>query len=484
MATEVVSVVRSDGLGDYTTLAAWIAAEQRDLIAADEIAVAECAGTVAVNYINISTAWNCDETRYVEIRPLAGEEYDPVADTGFKIAQSGQYGFVMRSSVHIRIIGPFKCYDDGIMIRGSAAGIINNSSGGTGRTYVRDGFFYGTVLGNGVSTSRSLAENCRISDLVNTSTWYLAQTYTLKNVTTISGQISGPYSGQIIIRSCDCTNCVIYNETVGGYDNFYACTGDYNASNDTSAPGANSIDNITTAAFNDYAGGDYSLASGSILIDAGADSGVTVDILGVARVLPYDIGAFEFVRGGGPPPIELAGALAGSATVSASLTAAIRLAAQIAGSSTLDGSLSIPVALLGTITGGSSTEGDLLVPKILTGTLVGSSAVNATLTHNILISASVNGTSTAVGTMQVDGSELAAAVSGDSTALASLTTQIQLAAGISGTSTITGLLLLGDEAFPDLDGIITIETQTPVITAVSNTPTITLVSGTPVITVQ
>ena len=41
MATEIVHTIRASG-GDYTTLSAWEAAQQRDLVAADEIAVAEC----------------------------------------------------------------------------------------------------------------------------------------------------------------------------------------------------------------------------------------------------------------------------------------------------------------------------------------------------------------------------------------------------------------------------------------------------------
>lgn len=43
MATEVIKTIKSSG-GDYTTLHAFKAGEVRDLVAADEIAVAEVSG--------------------------------------------------------------------------------------------------------------------------------------------------------------------------------------------------------------------------------------------------------------------------------------------------------------------------------------------------------------------------------------------------------------------------------------------------------
>ena len=47
MATEIVHTIAASG-GDYTTLAAWESAQQRDLVAADEIAVAEIDGDISV----------------------------------------------------------------------------------------------------------------------------------------------------------------------------------------------------------------------------------------------------------------------------------------------------------------------------------------------------------------------------------------------------------------------------------------------------
>ncbi len=78
---------------------------------------------------------------------------------------------------------------------------------------------------------------------------------------------------------------------------------DNNASSDDSAPGSNSLTEIDpAAAFTDYSNGDFSLKSGSPLIDAGTDLSEvmdSVDIIGTSRPQGdyWDIGAFEYVGG-------------------------------------------------------------------------------------------------------------------------------------------------------------------------------------------
>lgn len=76
MATEVVHTVGSGG--DYSTLAAWESAQNRNLVSADEIAVAEIIGGTNVgnptNRIDFA-GWTTDETRYILVRAQSGSEY-------------------------------------------------------------------------------------------------------------------------------------------------------------------------------------------------------------------------------------------------------------------------------------------------------------------------------------------------------------------------------------------------------------------------
>ena len=65
-----------------------------------------------------------------------------------------------------------------------------------------------------------------------------------------------------------CTNCLSLGSVGTGFVQM-AAGSDYNASDDTSAPGANSLDNRTTADLVDYANGDYRTASASALSTAG-----------------------------------------------------------------------------------------------------------------------------------------------------------------------------------------------------------------------
>ena len=88
----------------------------------------------------------------------------------------------------------------------------------------------------------------------------------------------------------------------------------YNASNDTSSPGANAADNITTSDFADYAAGDYSPAFSGALHNTGADLSAYFDddITGEVRTT-LDRGAFAYVGGSGSLEASVSfGAEAGS----------------------------------------------------------------------------------------------------------------------------------------------------------------------------
>ena len=79
MATTVTKIVDPDnGTGtDYTSLSAWEAGMQKDLVSADEISVAKCrctGGTADTTAFSIN-GWTTDATRYIKIWTDPSEGY-------------------------------------------------------------------------------------------------------------------------------------------------------------------------------------------------------------------------------------------------------------------------------------------------------------------------------------------------------------------------------------------------------------------------
>jgi hypothetical protein len=68
MPTTVTHTIKASG-GDYTSLASWEAAQQRNLVTADEIAVAECYGFVDEQTTStVISGWTVGVNNYIEIR--------------------------------------------------------------------------------------------------------------------------------------------------------------------------------------------------------------------------------------------------------------------------------------------------------------------------------------------------------------------------------------------------------------------------------
>jgi hypothetical protein len=115
------------------------------------------------------------------------------------------------------------------------------------------------------------------------------------------------------------TNCIASGCGTGGFS--AGLTGDNNASDDATAPGANSFHGITASEFVDAANDDYHLSSTSILRGAGANlytDGSDVDIDGdVWPNAAWDIGFDYYVAGGGSSTYSIAGDVTISSTPAA-----------------------------------------------------------------------------------------------------------------------------------------------------------------------
>jgi hypothetical protein len=229
--------------GDYTTLAAWVSGESGSDYGVGNPAIGEITGTLASGG-SIAGVF----LRGYILRAKAGEEFDPETLTG-----AGATAIIRMATTTVGS----PCLIRDIIYTGSntfnvADNVIENceitaSSGeaisATSRKVtVRNLIFTGSpsrCLEASSSNSNVIAENC------------------------LSLGVSGSFS---FVR-WHVTNCLHF----GGGSGFAATVAgsDFNASDDTTSPGSNSLDNRTTADLADFAGGDFRTASGSALATAG-----------------------------------------------------------------------------------------------------------------------------------------------------------------------------------------------------------------------
>ena len=279
------------GGSNYTTPQLWDTAygnTDGNLTANDQIVTAELNGEDFIGALSIGYGWTTDATHYPVIRARVDSEYDPVTDTGAKIFRNANYGITVNS------------------------------------TYVR---FQRVRLGSyayNMTISGNLVDcmSCTIlSSDINSTDAYSSLSYSgcvvlfadgsgtkLQNVDLRNCTIIGNNSLGLMAIYGTAYNTAIYNNSAAlSFPNFYLQTaGDYNAesvSDQAAPPGANSIINLPSSAFKDFAGGDYRLSGvDSPLYHAGSSAyAPELDNSGV----PFDtaspsIGAFEFIAPRGP----------------------------------------------------------------------------------------------------------------------------------------------------------------------------------------
>jgi len=358
VTTTVTSTIKESG-GDYTTLTAWEAAKQANLVTADQIQIAELyAFTTYLNDSVTVSGWTMDATRYAEIRTATGQRGDGYS-TGARIGYTASAVPVITLSVagsrltDIDMIGfsytaqnnyGAKAYITSTSIKTLITGC--RGFGFTRRVYDIDGFSGATIVAN-----------CFGECIATTgySAFYFNRLYSgcaAYNNTAVQPSSTLWYgfefAGDAAGRTWNIKNNLAVVSASGvGFKTISGGSGtynfDYNASTDAtaSANGGTHNRDSQTFTFTDAANHDYTLTSGDagakdFGVDLSADSvyAFSVDWQGDTRSGSWDIGFDEYVAAGGgttyPVSLTLGASAAFAASSIATLIRTISLAASAA----------------------------------------------------------------------------------------------------------------------------------------------------------
>lgn len=393
MPTVVTKTLRSSG-GDYTLASAWAAALPADLTSVDEQHVLECYDDWPTGLASScdTTGVTTDATRNLIIRAAAGHEHDLITlGSGFWIKQFANFTSAFKCAPYTEI------HDIGLQnTAGSGHGIQDATGTNLHDIYLDTGGYGIFNAGSGVRTARNMVS-------VGGSYGFRMDGFnanTFENLTAIDCVTGFWQNGTNNVF----TNCLSIGASTTDFD--AACKGDYNASSDTSAPGANSLHNRTTADLADYAGGDYRTASGSALATAGVGGtyiGAALEVSGTPTVTG-NLTATESTQ----DQLSSSGAVTG-ATITGNLTATESSTdtTLISGKVSTVGSLAVTETTTDTLTSngtvtGSTVTGNLSSTETITDSFVSSGYV--TVLGNVVItdlpdSTSITGQVSTVGTL-------------------------------------------------------------------------------------
>lgn len=317
MAVTITKTVKSAG-GDYTSLSAWEAGQQGDLVTLDEIHQAECynfSDTTAVTF----AGWTTDATRYLRVYTPAAERHTGVFGTGYRLIASAAFGntiLVSAGADHARF--------EGLIVEANGnVGVPLNIGSTSGEKQISLCLFrgsttpdYGISLPNDFGTVKIW--NCVVGTNFDKGIWMAfgnaGSTLVLYNNTVLGNRTNG------IIVAGNHTHYLKNNCVQGTATNYTVSTvtSATNLSEDTTSPEVALRSKVVS--FVDEANNDLHLASDDTSAkDAGTDlSGdaqlaFSDDIDGAARVAPWDIGADETAAGGGVVTPRLLGLLGAGA---------------------------------------------------------------------------------------------------------------------------------------------------------------------------
>jgi len=290
---EVIKTIKPTA-GDYATLSAWEAGEQRAL-ASGEVAVAECymfAG--GLNNQCTFDGWTfADATSRIVVRAATGNRHNGVAGAGFYLTRAAVVVSVTVAASHnvdfeyLEIDGAGYSGD---LIRISAATINSNAAG---------------LILHDASTSYAVSgATSNVGVWSNVISYNCGRGYNSGGTSGLVANNWTVYGGAYGILRAKTINCGCFGQTTTCFLQ-PAAGSDYNVSSDATAPGTNKATGKTayTDYFVDPANGDFHLKDTSLnlfgLSGTDLSATFTTDIDGVIRTFPFDIGADQYVAAGG-----------------------------------------------------------------------------------------------------------------------------------------------------------------------------------------
>ncbi len=309
MPTTITKTIKSSG-GDYTSLSAWEAAMQKDLVTADEISVAECYNFQDTTAVLIS-GWVTDPTRYIRIYTPTSERHNGTAGTGYRLIVTSAQSLRVRES-HVRVEG----LETKAVTTGYSGIVVDNDTAMEAAPYIlidacliHDCGTYGVYLGRCGSSGyplhlrNTIIYKCGSYGII--ATWgnapAIVEIYncTVAQATTY-GIRKDSSSAVVGVKNCYAGASGTDYSTVSTWDTFTT-----NASSDTTGTaGLQSIAHSTSsgAYFTNITAGseNYHIGASSALKDVGTDLSATFtnDIDGATRSGTWDIGADEYTTGG------------------------------------------------------------------------------------------------------------------------------------------------------------------------------------------
>jgi hypothetical protein len=300
MPTEVIHTVGAGG--DYADLEAWETAQARNLVSADEIAVAEIlAGNTSDTDAGFS-GWTTDSTRKIIIRPVSGAEFSGIRQASgggnarLTFTGSGS-GCVRLASGNIELSGlEIVCTassEPAISIL-SANNISIKNCFIDASSYTQNTTFTSAITGF-VGRTGIKIQNCVVLSSGRAIDARASTSTSVYNCTIVGSGAGNSTFGLMVDASVLSDNNVVVGFVTE--DIFGTPSGSNNATQD----GSSGITISTSAGVDltNAASEDYTPVSGGALDGAGTDLSAffTDDITGATRTTPWDIGAFAIVGG-------------------------------------------------------------------------------------------------------------------------------------------------------------------------------------------